>query len=255
MSDILQERQSSYLKLTINRPEASNALSLDLFGELSEILSENREDPDLKSVVVTGQGNKCFAAGGDVKELNNVRSNEEINQMISIGRQALNTIRFYPVPVIALINGHALGGGAELALSCDYRIAVESASLGFSQSKLNITTAWGGVIDLIDLVGNSKALLILLEGNAFSAEKAKEWGMVDWVVPTLEDGLQTLDSKLDSLDGCSSKVIRGYKSIINQNRKKHHRSLEKIETETFIKTWSDADHWNTVEKLFSQSPS
>jgi enoyl-CoA hydratase/carnithine racemase len=255
MSDILQERQSSYLKLTINRPEASNALSLDLFGELNEILSENREDPDLKSVVVTGQGNKCFAAGGDVKELNNVRSNEEINQMISIGRQALNTIRFYPVPVIALINGHALGGGAELALSCDYRIAVESASLGFSQSKLNITTAWGGVIDLIDLVGNSKALLILLEGNAFSAEKAKEWGMVDWVASTLEDGLKILDSKLDSLDGCSSKVIRGYKTNINQNRKKHQKKKKKIETETFIQTWSDADHWNTVEKLFSQSPS
>ena len=227
MSDILQERQSSYLKLTINRPEASNALSLDLFGELNEILSENREDPDLKSVVVTGQGNKCFAAGGDVKELNNVRSNEEINQMISIGRQALNTIRFYPVPVIAVINGHALGGGAELALSCDYRIAVESASLGFSQSKLNITTAWGGVIDLIDLVGNSKALLILLEGNAFSAEKAKEWGMVDWVASTLEDGLKILDSKLDSLDGCSSKVIRGYKSIINQNRKNTIEVLKK----------------------------
>jgi len=110
MSDILQERQSSYLKLTINRPEASNALSLDLFDKLSEILSENRNDPDLKSVVVTGQGNKSFAAGGDIKKLNNVRSKNEINQMISIGRRALNTIRFYPVPVIALINGHALGG-------------------------------------------------------------------------------------------------------------------------------------------------
>ena len=140
MSNLIVEKGPLDLVITINRPESSNALSLALIEELLEVLSDYEDNHEIKSVVITGKCNKCFAAGGDIKELYEVRSESAIENMIDIGRKTIDKIRYYPVPVLALMNGHALGGGAELAIACDYRVAVERATFGFVHSTLHIPT-------------------------------------------------------------------------------------------------------------------
>ena len=125
MANILVNKNASLLEIILNRPDDGNALSLELIEELYEILGNYQDDLEIKLVTLTGQGDKFFIAGGDIKELNAVRSDSDIEEMIKLGRKTLDMIRYYPVPVIALINGYTLGGGAELAMACDFRLAVE----------------------------------------------------------------------------------------------------------------------------------
>ena len=131
MSNLTVEKRALDLTIAIDRPESSNALSLALIKELLEVLSEYEDNHEIKSVVITGTGNKCFAAGGDIKELYEVRSEKAIENMIAVGRRTIDKIRYYPVPVLALVNGHALGGGAELAIACDYRVAAGKSYFWF----------------------------------------------------------------------------------------------------------------------------
>ena len=255
MSNLIVEKGALDLTIAINKPESSNALSLSLIKELLEILSEYEDNHEIKSVVITGTGNKCFAAGGDIKELYEVRSEKAIENMITIGRRTIDKIRYYPVPVLALINGHALGGGAELAIACDYRVAAKRATFGFVHSTLNITTAWGGIIDLIDIVGNRKALLTLIEGKALTTSEAYKIGILDSVCPNVEDATRDIKNIQKRINNCSSSIIRANKLIINEHKKTIHNGLKEFENREFKKSWSSEEHWESMNKLFSKSSS
>lgn len=255
MSNLIVEKGALDLTIAINRPESSNALSLSLIKELLEVLSEYEDNHEIKSVVITGTGNKCFAAGGDIKELYEVRSEKAIENMITIGRRTIDKIRYYPVPILALMNGHALGGGAELAIACDYRVAAKRATFGFVHSTLNITTAWGGIIDLIDIVGNRKALLTLIEGKALTTSEAYKIGILDSVCPNVEDATRDIKNIQKRINNCSSSIIRANKSIINEHKKTIHNGLKEFENREFKKSWSSEQHWESMNKLFSKSSS
>ena len=255
MSNLIVEKGALDLTIAINRPESSNALSLSLIKELLEVLSEYEDNHEIKSVVITGTGNKCFAAGGDIKELYEVRSEKAIENMITIGRRTIDKIRYYPVPILALMNGHALGGGAELAIACDYRVAAKKATFGFVHSTLNITTAWGGIIDLIDIVGNRKALLTLIEGKALTTSEAYKIGILDSVCPNVEDATRDIKNIQKRINNCSSSIIRANKSIINEHKKTIHNGLKEFENREFKKSWSSEEHWESMNKLFSKSSS
>ena len=255
MSNLIVEKGALDLTIAINRPESSNALSLSLIKELLEVLSEYEDNHEIKSVVITGTGNKCFAAGGDIKELYEVRSEKAIENMITIGRRTIDKIRYYPVPILALMNGHALGGGAELAIACDYRVAAKKATFGFVHSTLNITTAWGGIIDLIDIVGNRKALLTLIEGKALTTSEAYKIGILDSVCPNVEDATRDIKNIQKRINNCSSSIIRANKLIINEHKKNIHNGLKEFENREFKKSWSSEQHWESMNKLFSKSSS
>lgn len=255
MSNLIVEKGALDLTIAINRPESSNALSLSLIKELLEVLSEYEDNHEIKSVVITGTGNKCFAAGGDIKELYEVRSEKAIENMITIGRRTIDKIRYYPVPILALMNGHALGGGAELAIACDYRVAAKRATFGFVHSTLNITTAWGGIIDLIDIVGNRKALLTLIEGKALTTSEAYKIGILDSVCPNVEDATRDIKNIQKRINNCSSSIIRANKLIINEHKKTIHNGLKEFENREFKKSWSSEEHWESMNKLFSKSSS
>ena len=255
MSNLIVEKGALDLTIAINRPESSNALSLSLIKELLEVLSEYEDNHEIKSVVITGTGNKCFAAGGDIKELYEVRSEKAIENMITIGRRTIDKIRYYPVPILALMNGHALGGGAELAIACDYRVAAKRATFGFVHSTLNITTAWGGIIDLIDIVGNRKALLTLIEGKALTTSEAYKIGILDSVCPNVEDATRDIKNIQKRINNCSSSIIRANKLIINEHKKTIHNGLKEFENREFKKSWSSEQHWESMNKLFSKSSS
>ena len=255
MANILVNKNASLLEIILNRPDDGNALSLELIEELNEILGNYQDDLEIKLVTLTGQGDKFFIAGGDIKELNAVRSDSDIDEMIKLGRKTLDMIRYYPVPVIALINGYTLGGGAELAMACDYRLAVEKASIGFVHSTLNITTAWGGIIDLIYLLGHTKALFTLIEGKIIKAKEAQELGLIDSVLDDIDSAYLSIESIKETFEKCNTGIIRSNKTIINKSKRLFHQNLETTESVEFKKTWGSKEHWDALETLLSELPS
>ena len=248
---LLVDLSDQVLRLTINRPEKRNALKMDLLDELGTILSSNAEDSDLKCAVITASGDRCFAAGGDLQELNAVRSREDAEAMSKRGRAALDAVRSFPLPVVAGLNGLALGGGAELAMACDLRVAAPNAEIGFLQGQLNVTTAWGGGIDLVATVGPQIALDLLITARRLSAREALELGMINRLCEPEQGLTECLNDFLQPYLQRSSQVLRGYKSLASSQKRSAHERLAAIEQENFVTTWTHPDHWTAVEQDIS----
>ncbi|MEC9376450.1 MAG: enoyl-CoA hydratase/isomerase family protein [Pseudomonadota bacterium] len=249
---LLVDQKSEVLRLTLNRPEKSNALSIPLLDQIRKTLESFREK-EIKCVVITGAGKKCFSAGGDLNELNKIRSKEETILMSECGHSALNAIRYFPVPVIAAINGVALGGGAELAMACDIRIAAVNADFGLIQSKLNVTTAWGGGIDLINTVGNSAALVMLCSGQRLTAMDAREHKIYEQVCLDKEDFMLFTDKFLKELCNAEITVLRAYKATAAKYRKNLQIALKETSQEGFVKSWLNPKHWEEAEKFLKKN--
>lgn len=236
------------LELTLDRPEKRNALSSAVIDALEKVLEDHRDDCSLVLAVITGVGAKAFASGGDLVELATIRSADAAAQMAERYRRVFDAIRGFPVPVIAALNGDALGGGAELALACDMRIAAAHARIGFLQGKLAITSAWGGGADLIAAVGTSRALRMMGTAELLSTETAREWGLIEAVAPEGQDFSAFVDEFAGRFAGRTPAVMRAYKAMIRASRFGATRAeLVRIETDNFAQVWAHDDHWNAVE--------
>lgn len=240
---LIVERSEQVLRLTINRPEKRNALSMALLDDIGAALSGNADEHDIKVAVITGAGEQCFAAGGDLRELDAVRSEDQAREMAERGRRALDQIRYFPLPVIGVLNGLALGGGAELAMACDLRIGSARAEIGFLQSRLNVTTAWGGGIDLLEAIGPGHALHLLVQGARIGMDEAQRLGLVERVCP-LADPLEDFVSQfLATYTDKSPQVIRGYKAVTAARRNHIHEQFDELAQVHFITSWTHPDHW------------
>src|SRR5699024_9356145 len=135
------------------------------------------------ALVITGAGDRAFVSGGDLKELSSIRTEEDAAAMARRMRSICDRLADFPAPVIAALNGHAFGGGAEVAVAADIRIAADDIKIGFNQVVLEIMPAWGGAERLAALVGKSRALLLAGTGTALDAAEAKSIGLIDRVVP------------------------------------------------------------------------
>lgn len=249
--DLLTEQQDGVLTLKINRPEKRNALRMDLLDALSETLANHAENETLRVAVITATGDRCFAAGGDLQELDAIRSTEQTEAMSKRGRRALDQIRNFPLPVIAALNGLALGGGAELAMACDLRIAAANAEIGFMQGQLAVTTAWGGGIDLIAATGSGRALDLLINARRLTAREAFAAGLFDRVCADDENLDACLATFLRPYLSRSRQVLIGFKALTSGHRRVIHQHLSSIEQEYFVASWTDADHWAAVEQAES----
>ena len=147
--------------ITINRAEKHNALARAVLEALATAVRAEGEQSQTRIIVLRGSGDQYFAAGGDLVELAAVRSPEQIDDMADHARGALDAVRNCPMPVIAWLNGDAIGGGAELALACDLRVFTPRARIGFIQGRMGISPAWGGGPDLCHLVGTARALRMM----------------------------------------------------------------------------------------------
>ena len=255
MSDILLiDHRGDRLQVTINRPERRNALSLELLDRLGESFTRFAADPALKCAVLIATGDRCFAAGGDLKELDAVRSEADTLAMSRRARAALDAVRRFPVPVIAALNGHALGGGAELAMACDLRLATARAELGFLQAQLNVTTAWGGGIDLLAVLGPSRGLALLLEARRIPAAEARELGLVQRVCGPHETLADCTEWLLEPLLQRPAQVLRAYKALALEARLALHERLLSVEERGFAATWIHADHWAAAERALVPRP-
>jgi enoyl-CoA hydratase len=248
---LLVEVDGDVLHLTLNRPEKRNALSLSLLDDLGAALRAHRDMP-LKCATITGAGDRCFAAGGDLKELDAIRTTEQAQAMSKRGHAALDEVRYFPVPVIGLLNGLALGGGAELAMACDMRIGTEKADLGLIQARLCVTTAWGGGIDLINAIGNSAALAVLCSGHRIPADEAFQLRLYEAVCPANDDFSAFSKDFVTSYTDKSLNVLRGNKATSAARLKRLQDELLETAREQFVEAWVHEDHWQAAEQALKK---
>jgi enoyl-CoA hydratase len=200
--------------VTVSRPEALNALNQDVIGQLRKIMEEIEENPIIKGVILTGDGEKAFVAGADIKELS-VLSPEDALVLARKGQALFKKIEDFPKPVIAAVNGFALGGGCELAMACHMRFAAANAKFGQPEINLGIIPGYGGTQRLTQLVGRGKALELLLTADMISADEAKAIGLVNQVYPTRDEMLAAATKTMEKIISKSPIAIQKIISAVN----------------------------------------
>lgn len=182
---LLYDVQHHIATITLNRPQVLNALNFQVFDELEHVFTDMPLNHAVRVVLITGAGEKAFAAGADINELA-IATGITGEQMAARGQAVFALIESCGKPAIALINGFALGGGCELALACTMRLASDRAKLGQPEVKLGVIPGYGGTQRLPRLIGSSRALRLILSGEMVSAEEALRIGLVDEVHPAAD---------------------------------------------------------------------
>ncbi|OIR06970.1 putative enoyl-CoA hydratase echA8 [mine drainage metagenome] len=181
-STLLTSLENNILIITINRPDKLNALNQQVMSDLNNVMDEVYKNPEIKSVIITGAGPKSFVAGADISEFVG-SSIEEGKALAKRGQDIFFKIENAPKPVVACVNGFALGGGCELAMSCHFRIASENAKFGQPEVNLGLLPGYGGTQRLTQLIGKGRALELLMSGNMMDAATALQYGLVNYVLP------------------------------------------------------------------------
>jgi len=181
LKNLLVTAADGVTTITINRPDKLNALNQATLAELDHVVGTTAQDPSTRVIVITGQGQKAFVAGADIKEINHL-SPLKAHQFSQYGQQVMRRIERLDKPVIAMVNGFALGGGLELALACHLRLASDKAQLGLPEVKLGILPGFGGTQRLTRLIGRGQALSMMLTGEPVDAPTAASMGLVNQTV-------------------------------------------------------------------------
>jgi enoyl-CoA hydratase len=225
--------------VTIDRPHARNAISLATMDRLDEALDGAH---GARALVIRGAGDKAFVSGGDLKELSALRTVSDAAAMAISMRSVCDRIAGFPGPVLAALNGHALGGGAEVAVAADIRLAADDVRIGFNQVALEIMPAWGGAERLAALVGKGKALLLAGTGTILDAAAAQRVGLIDEVVPraAFEDAWRATARKLATVAaGEIKRVIAG--------------ATPDEAVSAFARLWVADEHWAAADRLLNRA--
>jgi enoyl-CoA hydratase len=225
--------------LTIDRPHARNAISLDTMDQLEKALDAAE---GASALAITGAGDRAFVSGGDLKELSKIRTEEDAAAMARRMRSICDRLASFPAPVIAALNGHALGGGAEVAVAADIRLAADDIKIGFNQVALEIMPAWGGAERLAELVGKSRALLLAGTGAVLDAAEAERIGLIDRVLPrsTFEEDWRRVARALSARPaGEIKRVIDGVSPEEAVN--------------AFARLWVRDAHWHAADRVMNRS--
>ena len=182
---LLTSFHNNILTITINRPDKLNALNKQVFDDLDKVFDIVYNNPDIRSVIITGAGNKSFVAGADILEFKDFNS-EEGKALSLRGHQVFFKIENCPKPVVAAVNGFALGGGCELAMSCHFRIASRNAKFGQPEVNLGLLPGYGGTQRLVQLIGKAKAMELLFSAAIINADEALSLRLVNYVVDDVE---------------------------------------------------------------------
>jgi len=214
--------------IKINRPEVLNALNKEIMTELSQALDIVNTDDGIKVIVITGTGERSFCAGADIRYVVNVDP-IEAERYATFIHTLLNKIENLQKPVIAAINGYALGGGCELALACDIRIASSNAKIGQTEVTIGIPPGWGGTQRLLRIVGPAKAKELIYTGKMITAEEAVQIGLVNKVVSlTAEEEGRVPSSAASTTESGTSTIVSNNPSKEGQQEKQRSNELAKI---------------------------
>lgn len=247
--DVRHRVEDGVLWVTVDRPEKHNPLSLGVLERIRLVFTEAAARDDIRVAVLTGAGDRAFASGGDLAELAGYRTREEAEAVSRHGKAALDAIRLFPVPVIARVNGLALGGGAELALACDQRYAAAHARIGFIHGRLAIAASWGGGNDLVRLIGPARALRMMATAAALEAVQAQALGVLDLVCPEETDFAAWFAEQLAPFQRHPRQVAQAYKSLASGSRGPDRADSDALATRHFGEVWAHPDHWEAVARL------
>ena len=252
MSFVELQKNGKTAVLTINRPEALNALNSQVLSDLKAALDELKKEADLRCLIITGAGPKSFVAGADIGEMSTM--NPKKGEAFGIaGNKVMSQVASFPCPVIAAVNGYALGGGFELALACDLRLASEKARFAFPETGLGITPGFGGTQRLARLVGPALASELIFTGRTVKADEALAKGVVSQVCAP-EELLDKAQELADTIAGRAPIAIRQAKKAIRGGL---DLTLEKgldYESECFGECFDSEDQKNAMKAFVEKQP-
>lgn len=213
---LLSTLENAILTVTINRPDKLNAINNTVMTELDAVLDEIYSNPAIRSAIITGSGQKAFVAGADISEF--LQVTDEGMALAKRGQDVFFRIENAPKPIVAAVNGFALGGGCELAMACHFRMASENAKFGQPEINLGLIPGYGGTQRLTQLIGKGRAMELLMTGNTIDAATALQYGLVNYVVPQ-EELLNKARSVLDLANTKAplaiAKTIRAVNTVFN----------------------------------------
>jgi len=239
--------------VTINRPEALNALSLEVINVVTDVFTKISTDDEVGIVILTGEGNKAFVAGADIGWLRSLNAIE--GRAMAMKAQAMmDLIEGMEKPVIAAVNGFALGGGSELAMACDIRIASEKAKFGQPEVNLGIIPCFGGTQRLPRLVGAGMAKYLIFSGEMIDAQEALRIGLADRVVPA-EDLIATAETFAKTILSKGPIAVRMAKVAINNGVNLDLKSANQFEVEAYVSTLCTEDRIEGMSAFLEKRPS
>jgi len=225
--------------ITINRPNARNAIAPQTMDQLGQAIVGAK---GALCLVIRGEGDKAFVSGGDLKELSALRTEEQAAAMAWRMRSLCDELANFPAPVVAALNGHAFGGGAEVAVAADIRVAADDIKIGFNQVSLEIMPAWGGAERLAALVGRGRALMLAGTGAVLTADQAEKVGLVDRVLPRA-----TFESEWRSLA----------RALANRPARDIKRVMSGVPASdavaAFASLWVSDEHWAAADRVMKRS--
>jgi enoyl-CoA hydratase len=250
MKPYLIEEEDRYLRFTINRPTSRNAINYDVMEGLEKFLDIG-ENKSYSALIITGAGESAFCSGGDLSAFHQLKTEEEAYRMLSKMASILYRLLIFPKPTIAVINGSAVGGGCELATACDFRIGRKGIKAGFIQGKLAITTGWGGGSMLLEKLGYTYALKLLMTAETYNAEQLMAAGFLNELYEgDARVAYELFISKMITLE---TDTLSAYKSILV--RKWEETNLKQRiqdEVRSCAKLWESEAHHKQVDRFLSK---
>ena len=251
MDHIVSEKRGHVFVLTINRPDTLNAINETLLLELEEKLKEASGQEDARVIILTGTG-KSFASGGDIAAMESMTA-ENAKTFAQLGHRVFCGISQLPQPVIAAVNGYALGGGLELALACDLRIASSRAKMGLPETGLGLIPGFGGTQRLPRLIGRSRAFRLICTGQYVTAPEALELGIVD-AVSEPEALLSDCVQLAERIARNSGKAIALAKKAMYEGLDLPMENALRVECDAFGEAFSLADHTEGIRAFLEKRP-
>ncbi|MDE0330587.1 MAG: enoyl-CoA hydratase/isomerase family protein [Nitrospinae bacterium] len=251
MPDLIHEVDGALSTLKFNRKDVRNAINEEIMQGLSDALDSLEASRELRAVILTGMGEEAFCSGGDLKWLQSFESHEAGMGMSTRMQEILRRLSALPVPVIAVLNGYALGGGTEIAMACDMRVIEEHAYMSFKQARVGLMTGWGGGGRLLRTIGYGRALELLTTCKELSPEDALKMGLANAIVPK-GDGLRVAKAMVKEISKSAPGAIRSLKELLLFGLENTLDETTGLESSLFADLWVSEDHDEAVKAFFEK---
>jgi enoyl-CoA hydratase len=238
--------------LRINRPERRNALNWETQEAFAAAVTAVATNPTIRLLLITGTGNKAFVSGGDLQELNQYPDTSAGQRLYRVMNQALTQLTQLPLPVIAAVNGGTFGGGCEILTACDLRLAVSHARFSFAQIRNGLTTGWGGAGRLVQLIGHSRAMELLLTGRVIDTVEARQIGLVHRVLDDDKELLTAAYAWANELIMLPQLALACFKELVYTASSASLAATNQREAELFTHLYGQPDHLAALQAFMEK---
>lgn len=240
--------------LMVNRPRARNALNWEAQDRFVAVIEAVRAAKEVRALIITGRGERAFVSGADLKEHAGHPELETAARLLQTMRKALDQVMSLSIPVIAAVNGEAVGGGCEIVTACDLRVASRHAGFAFGQVKIGLTTGWGGTERLIRQIGSARALDLLLTGRRLDAKEALELGLIHRIASQGESAVDAANDLARSLIKLPKDALAAVKQLVYGLQETSLNGSNRLESQLFTGLWSSTNHAEALSAFQEKRP-